>query len=87
MWIIIVALLLWVYVWLQEAISNPIDKEIPFYRVSWRFPIADWFYRLVRCVGCIAIALMFQWGLPIWIGCYVFAWLFKKAIIYFGYKY
>lgn len=86
MGILLIVIILWVYVWLQEAISIPIDNSVPFYKEIWDCTVADGVYRMLRIIWCIAIAFTLQWWLFIWIGCYALAWLFKNIFLYFVYR-
>lgn len=70
----------------QNAIYNPIDHRRKSVVEKWQCPIADFFYRCIRLVGCILIMLWPAWLFLYGVGCYIIAWLFQQLIFYSYYE-
>ena len=86
MWFVVVIMMLWLYIGMQQALFVPIDDDIPFYQKQWLLPITDAIYRTIRVVACVCILFTIKWGLVYWIALYALAWVIKRVAIYFTYE-
>ena len=83
---VVVLMIFWLYVGMQQALFVPIDDGLPYYQKEWLLPITDAIYRIIRVAGCVCVFLTIKGLLPVGIVLYLLAWLIKKVAIYFTYR-